>query len=55
MSGLGCRKALVGYWEDLFGINGLKKQAISPQWASIFSIQGCFSAMPRVAFPKRLD
>ena len=40
-------------WLALEGTFWLKKQAISPQWASISSIQGPFSAMPRVAFPKR--
>jgi len=56
VSGLVFRSHLTGYWESiLFGINGVRKKAISPCRASISRIRGPFFSYGRLAFLKRLN
>jgi len=57
-SGLVFRSDLVGTGRDisiLFGINGVRKPAISPCRASISRIQGPFFSYGRLAFLERLN
>jgi len=54
MSGLACRKALVGTGRAisvLFGINGLRNNLVRPPFLAFMA---CFSATPGWHFPRAL-
>ena len=55
VSGLACRKALVGTGRAVFGINGLRDKPSCLVMPLFLAFYGPFFSYARLAFPENLD